>query len=668
MTRTDEPSLGRLIALALLVGVLGAAAAIAVRGALMRGIEWLYGASDVVSGLAGQPLWIRLVAPALGGLAAGTLVSLLLRRGSQGVADVMEAVALGRGRPRLRIAAAQAAGTVAAGLGGGSLGREGPLIQLGAGVGQAIATWGTGSRRAHRALVAAGTAAGFAAAYNTPIAAALFVLEVVVGTVALDIIVPVLVATAVGAVLTRAVVGGVPIYGARAFTLVSPAELVAFGVLGTATAFAAVGFMKLLGLGENAFQRLGLPRPLRAGLGGIVVGVILIWLPDVAGNGFEPVRGILDGKFAITTLLVLVIAKAIATTASVTSGSPGGVFTPTMLIGATLGAACGGLVARIAPFGVHVVPGGYALVGMAAAIAATTHAPLMATVMAFELSSDYEIVLPLLLATAISTLLARRLQRDSIYTAELRRRGIPWEGTAAERLAKTTRAGDVMEHDAPTIPASAPIRDALTRMAEVRGRLLYVVDDGPLRAISLTIAKQLWAACMRGEHPEALTAGDVAEPIATVAPDDSLLEIGEKLWRVDWGELPVVDPADPERPVGIVSRRGLLGALDRELLQRDVLTTRIDSLDCADYVELPDGHRIRDVAAPSWLVGDGFDVGSLRARLGVIAVAVRREGRSGAPRWLDAADTHTVRVADRLLVIATDDELARFRAGPDPRS
>jgi len=668
--RSDEPSLGRLLGLAFIVGTLGAGAAIIVRGALMRGIDFLYHARDVGSGLAAQPIWIRILAPAIGGFAAGSLVSLLLRKGSQGVADVMEAVALGRGRPRLRIAAAQAAGTVAAGLGGGSLGREGPLIQLGASVGQAVATRGTSSRRAHRALVAAGTAAGFAAAYNTPIAAVLFVLEIVIGTVALDIILPVVVATAVGALLTRAIVGGVPIYGARTFTLVSPGEFVFFGVLGVVTAIVLVGFMKLLGLGERGFHRLGLPRPLRAGLGGLIVGLMLIWLPDVAGNGFEPVRGILDGKFAIATLVLLVVAKAFATTASVTSGSPGGVFTPTMLIGATLGAICGELVAQIAPFGANVVPGGYALVGMAAATAATTHAPLMATVLAFELSGDYDMVLPLLLATGISTLLARRLQRDSIYTAELRRRGIPSEGTVAERLAKTTPARDLMEPDPPTISASAGVEEVLAEIAAIGGRFLYVVGEGSLRAISLTNVKQLWAASLRGEAIPAQTAGDIAEPIMTIGLDESLLEIAEKLWRVDWGELPVVDPSAPQRPLGTISRRRLLGALDRELLQRDVLTTRIFSLgdraDSADYIELPDGHRIRDIAAPTWLIDQALDVGALRNRLGIIVVAVQREAERNAPRrWIDAGETRALRRRDRLLVISTDDELARFQVGPD---
>jgi CIC family chloride channel protein len=335
-----------------------------------------------------------------------------------------------------------------------------------------------------------------------------------------------------------------------------------------------------------------------------------------------------------------------------------------MLIGAALGAAVGAVVAGMAPSGVDVAPGGYALVGMAAAVAATTHAPLMATVLGFELSGDYAIVLPLLLATAVATLLARRLERDSIYTAELRRRGITWEGSVAERLARSVRARDLMEPATAVVAAGEALDAALSRLATDRGRLLYVVGDGPLRVISLTRAKGLWAACMRGEGlPVGATAGSVATPITVVSPDDSLLEVGEKLWDVDWGELPVVDPAHPERPLGTISRRAVLGALDRELLQRDVLTTRVAASDSGgasvDYMELPDGHGAAVIAVPGWLVGAVPDLAGLRADMGVILVAVRRDtGDDALPRWLDPDAGVRLESGDCLLVIATQAELA----------
>jgi chloride channel protein, CIC family len=275
-------------------------------------------------------------------------------------------------------------------------------------------------------------------------------------------------------------------------------------------------------------------------------------------------------------------------------------------------------------------------------------------------------VLPLLLATAIATLLSRKLQRDSIYTAELRRRGLPWEGTLAERLARAARARDLMEPDPPTVEASEPLADALTRMADSRGRLLYVVGDGSVRAISLTAAKSYWAACMRGEPLPAITAGDAAGPVKPVRPDDTLLEIGEKLWHVDWGELPVVDPAAPARPIGTVTRRQLLGAFDRELLQRDVLTTRVFAPgDGVDYLELPDGHRVVIVPPPASLLARPFDVGALRAELGVIVIGIRREVGDVAPRWLDPDAVRELRRGDHLMVIATEVELAKLAGRTD---
>jgi CIC family chloride channel protein len=659
----EAPQLGRLIAAAVVVGALGAGTAIAVRLVLTEGLAWLYGTDDVVSGLAQLPAWQRILAPAIGGVVAGLVVAALIRK-SQGVADVMEAVALGRGRPRFRIAAAQAAGTVAAQLGGGSLGREGPLIQLGAGVGHNVASWISESGAERRALIAAGTAAGFAAAYNTPIAAVLFVLEVVVGVATLDVMIPVAVATAIGTALTRAIVGGGPIYGARAFALVDNRELFAYLALAVVAAAAAVGFMQLLALGERGFAKLARwPRAVRAGLGGLLVGLVAWKLPAVAGNGYEPLRAILDGV-ALDALLLLALAKAAATTVSVASGSPGGVFTPTMLVGACAGAAVGDLVARIAPFGDRVLPGGYALVGMAAAVAATTHAPLMATALVFELSGDYAIVLPLLFTTAIATLLARVVSPDSIYTAELRRRGIPWEGTVAERLAHAARARDLMEPDPIAVSADTPIDVALAKLADGRGRLVYVVGSGPVRAISLTTAKGMWAAAMRGEPLPAKSAGDLATAITMVRPEDSLLEIGEKLWHVDWGELPVVDPATPDRVLGTVTRRGLLGAFDRELIQRDVLTTRVASDDGNDYLELPDGHRVAVVATPAWLVGRIPDLATLGRDFGIKLIAVRRDaGGDAPPRWHDADAGLALAATDRLMVIGTSAELERLAAG-----
>lgn len=415
------------------VSVLASAFAIVFRWSLALVHAYVFGASDVVEVMRSAPVWVRLALPAVGGLLAGVCALVVARRGpSQNVGDVMEAIVIGRTRLAFRATVWKSLGSWFAIVSGGSLGREGPLIQFGGAAGDAIGHRAGFATRRVRILIAAGTAAGFAAAYNTPFAAVLFVLEVVTGVAMLEALVPTLVATVIATGTTRAVIGGGPLYGVRAFVVASPYELFAFALLGVACALAAVAFMWLLERGEALFHRTALTMPLRPALGGLAAGGVIALIPEVAGNGYEPLARILDGSYALGFVACLLAAKCIATTASVASGSPGGIFTPSMLVGGCVGALFGAAMHALFGAGVGAV-GGYALVGMAATTAATTHAPLMAAVMAFELSSDYAIVLPLMLATAVSASLARAIRRDSVYTAELTRRGVGWSMTLEGR-------------------------------------------------------------------------------------------------------------------------------------------------------------------------------------------------------------------------------------------
>ena len=415
-----------------LVALSAAAFAIVFRLALGLLLGLAGQAENVVVMLSRAPRWARVVLPALGGLVAGVFLWLLRERKDHGVGSVMETVVLGRGQLSLRSSLLKSLASFSAIASGGSLGREGPLIQLGAVAGQVWSgVLGLGSRQ-RRVLIAAGTAAGFAAAYNTPFAAALFVLEVVVGVVALDAVLPTVGATVVGTLVTRAVVGPGPIYGARAFSTRAPTELFAFVGLGLVAALGAQLFMRLLTSSERWFALSNLKMPWRPALGGLLCGCLLLFMPQVAGNGYEPLNQLLDGRYTYGFVAALLLAKCVATSASVSSGSPGGVFTPTLLLGGGIGYLYFGLLSQELGFNLGQA-GGYALVGMAAATAATTHAPLMAAVMAFELSGDYAIALPLLLATTIATVTSRWMRADSIYGAELRRAGAGWELTLEGR-------------------------------------------------------------------------------------------------------------------------------------------------------------------------------------------------------------------------------------------
>lgn len=410
-----------------LVAVIATGFAIAFRWTLGLTWELAAEANNVVSAMEHAPWLLRIVLPAGGGLLAGLLVSLAARRttGGTGVGGVIEAVAIGRIHLSFVAALLRAAGSWFAIACGGSLGREGPLIQFGGTTGDDVGEWLSLGTAERRVLIAAGTAAGFAAAYNTPLAAVVFVLEVVAGVIVMETVVPTLVATVIATALSRALVGEGPIYGQRAFVLADLRELIAYAVLGIVCAIVSFGFTRLVQYAARAFKQI--PSPWRQAAGGLGAGCVVAILPSVAGNGHEPLGAILDHRLSLALVAWLLLAKMIATASSVAAGNPGGVFTPSMLIG-----GCTGYLfnAGLAALGLGVSPaGGYVLVGMAAAVAATTHAPLMAAVLAFEVSGDYAVVLPLVLATAIATGLARRLDLDSVYTAELRDRGVTWQLT-----------------------------------------------------------------------------------------------------------------------------------------------------------------------------------------------------------------------------------------------
>jgi chloride channel protein, CIC family len=408
------------------VALIAAGCAIAFRASLAAASRAL-GGDGLVAMVEAAPAWRRAALPAAAGLVVGliALAAARVRQGA-GVGFVIEAIVLGRVRVPLTRTVLQGASAWLAIASGASLGREGPLLQFGAAAGEA-------ARRAlgldddtARVALAAGVAAGFAAAYNAPLAAILFVVEIVTGVMVLEVIAPMVIAVVIATLATRAAIGEAPLYGVRALASTGPAELVAFAGLGAVAAPLGVGFLRLLAMIERAWRAV--PVPWRPAAGGAACGALVAGWPLVAGNGLEPLAALLDGKLALAAIAGLIVVKPLATALAVGSGNPGGVFTPTLLIGGAAGALYG--AALHAGLGDAVAaPATYALVGAAAALAATTHAPLTAAVLACELSADYALLLPLLVACAIAAALARRLHVDSVYTAELSRRGVRWRLT-----------------------------------------------------------------------------------------------------------------------------------------------------------------------------------------------------------------------------------------------
>ncbi|WP_295389244.1 ClcB-like voltage-gated chloride channel protein [uncultured Thiodictyon sp.] len=402
-----EPPL--LLPLAALAGILGALVTVVFREGI-HGMEWLIGghSGGLIEMSIGLPWWGRLLLPAAGGLIAGLILQEIGQR-LRGLrtTDYMEAIALGDGRIGVRQSLVKAASSLCTVASGGSIGREGAMVQLAAMVASTLGRLSHFNQDSMRLLVAAGAAAGLASAYNAPIAATIFVAEIVLGSIAIDHIGPLIIAAVIANVTVHDLLGYAPVYAIPDFQIVSDWELGLYLLLGLAAGHMAPVFLNLLERSHQGFARLPVPLAARLGLGGLIVGAISVYEPQVWGNGYGVVNSVLLAPWGWQALLTVLVLKMLATAATHGSGAVGGAFTPTLFVGALLGALFGTLVQMLLPDGT-APPNAYAVVGMGAMLAGTTHAPLMSILMVFEMTMDYQIVLPLMLAVTVAHYSARR--------------------------------------------------------------------------------------------------------------------------------------------------------------------------------------------------------------------------------------------------------------------
>ena len=654
--------------LAALAGVLGALGAVVFRSLTVWFTRLLTEATDIVSAAEALPPALRVFLPAVGGLVGGFLIVRIIREkgGTHGISQMIEAVSLGRRPVRVRQAIGRVASSIAVISTGGSEGREGPIIQIGAALASSLSRRLKLSPERVRILTACGMAAGVAGAYNTPIAATLFVLEVVVGSFAMRLFGPAVVSAATSTVVVRLLLGDEPVYHVAPFHLESIVEFLPFAVIGLLSGPSSALFARSLRRSKKLFERFSMPRSLTMAIGGAIVGTIGILLPEVWGNGFEATNRILRGNPTLLFLVLLFAGKIVATCATIGSGGVGGVFTPTLLVGATLGGAIAKLCQLAVP-GLEAPIGGYALLGMGGLLAGLTRAPLLAIIMIFELTQNTEVLLPMMVVSVIAALSARIFEKDSIYIASLRSAGIVWEATPEATSLSTLKVSDIMRTDVKLIPRSTPLREIIKTFLSTRSLYLYVGDEeGRLAGVvDLHDIKDMFPERDLGD---VVIAEDLVTEIPCVTPGESLTSVNEKLWFRDLGHLPVVDSPETNRFLGIVTRRDLLGAIDREVLQRSRLVARVrtfselDGEGEMDYFELPEKHRMIELEAPAGLAGRTVAESGIRTRFGVSVLAVKRRSREGLERRFVPGADDRFEPGDVLIVLGTEEAIERLRS------
>lgn len=536
---------------AAVIGALGGLTSPVFRAAI-HGVKLFFtgSPSSLAETAAGLDPWQRILVPTAGGLLAGLILHFGVRfaRGKKS-ADYMEAVTLGDGVIRSRPTLVRVASSIFSIGSGGSIGREGPQVQLAALIASAVGRWTKMPRPRLRLMVACGAAAGIASAYNAPIGGALFVAEVVLGSIAMTTFGPIVLASVMATVVARIFLGGEPLFQVPPFRLVTYWELAPYLALGLIAGGFAPWFLRLLGHSSAFFASWPVPIFVRMAAGGLVVGLLSLHVPDVWGNGDSAVTAILSTNLVWTALLTLLAFKLLATAATVGSGAVGGVFTPTLLVGGIMGGLFGIPVHEAFPLST-AEPNAYALVGMGAMLAATTLAPLMAILILFEMTLDYDIVLPLMLACVTAYTAARAFGGKSIYAAAL---SLP--APAAAPL-DTLLVRDLMRADPPRIDENARFQTIVETFVTHRHHNLYVVGrDGRFRGvIPLHEIKPFLTDPELGKL--AIAQDVLREEFPTVSPDSTLRETLARFEGHSGERLPVVD--ENRMLVGSISKSDLL--------------------------------------------------------------------------------------------------------------
>jgi CIC family chloride channel protein len=509
----------------------------------------------IVGSIQQLPWWGCLLVPAGGGVLAGIVLTFGQRlTRSQSSTDYMEAIVIGSGRLPVRASLVKSGAALFSIGSGGSIGREGPMVQLAAVFASAIGRWRKFSPPQQRLLVACGASAGIASAYNAPIAGSFFVAEIILGTIAMESLGPLVVSAVVATLTIRVITAAHVLYKVPAFQLSSPLEMVPYVALGLISGVLAPLFLASLKRAEQFFVALKLPLIVRMGLGGLVVGAIAINVPEVCGNGYSVIVEILNGRLFWSAVLGVFACKWLATMSSFGSGAPGGVFTPSLFMGAGAGLLFGTLAHHVWPAAADN-PQAFALVGMGAFLSAATHAPVMAVIMLFEMTLSYDIILPLMLCSVLAYFTSKGLAGTSLYSEVLKRKA----AALPDPTLGEVRVADMMRPNPPVVAPNARFAEIARTFLNVRMNNLYVVDEMSrfLGVVSLHDIKPYLA---EPDLADLVIARDILrDDFPRVAPDQPLPDALAGFLGIQAERLPVVEQDGTLR--GSLAKSDLLLAL-----------------------------------------------------------------------------------------------------------
>ena len=560
--------------LALTIGALAGLGAVFFRKLIDLFEAFFWGAShkDLVEKVCAVNPFFRILIPFLVGLAIGPIVTFWAPevRGP-GVPEVMEALALKGAKIRHRVTIIKSFVTAALLAAGASVGREGPIVQIGSSIGSSIAQFFKLDSESRRLAVACGAAAGIAATFQAPMAGTLFAVEILLFDLEVVFLSNIVVAAVIGTVISKQFFGEGKLFDIPFFYLGSPAELLLYFLLGIFAGLVAIVLMGAIFSLPRLWEKMKIPLWLTPAIGGIAIGILGIILPHVMGVGYSSINLALTGNVTLEFALLLFVGKLLATGMCIGSGMSGGIFAPSLFLGAMLGAVVG-LVANMIWPEAGITPAHFALVGMGAMVSGTTLAPVTAVLTIFELTYTYQIILPLMVACIGSLLVVRLLHGYSAYETKLLQKGVNIVRGREINVLRDMRIADYMDHDLQVLRADTKLPEIIDAMEKSPFPHFVVLDEKNELVGVLTlrdIRKYL-------AHPDKfdpnLTAQDIMQhDVITISLEDSMERAFSLFAKHQFSFLPVVEKKGSKKVVGHLKRSTVLTAYEEEIMKGRML-------------------------------------------------------------------------------------------------
>lgn len=624
-----------MIIVAIIIGVFAGFGAIGIRLLIKTISDFSFsGGNTLLENIIQAPWYIKIIVPVVGGVLVGPLIYFLAPEAKgHGVPEVMQAVLTKAGRIRPRVALVKAlASAITIGT-GGSVGREGPIIQIGASLGSTVGQFFNISGNRMKTLVGCGAAAGIAAAFNAPIAGALFAVEIILMDFAFAQFSPIVISSVMATVISHNFEGNLATFQVPPYQLVNPVELLFYAALGILSGIVSYLFIKVLYAFEDFFDsKVKLPQYVQPAMGGLVIGIIALQFPQIMGVGYDSINNALHGNTIWYLALVLLFVKIISTSFTLGSGGSGGIFAPSLFIGAMLGCFFGSFVHSSFPT-ISATPGAYALVAMGGLVAGTTRAPITAIIIVFELTNDYNIILPLMITCILSTIISSKFSRESIYTLKLLMRKINLKEGAEIDLMKSIFVRDVYSKKFESISEDSSFKQVVDQVTSKQDPYFAVLDSDSFLTGIISIHDIKGFLFEREDLQNVIIAGDIALKNFQVATlNDNCKDVLDRMSQSSFLALPVVDAEKSNKMLGIVWQKDILDAYQKEIERRDVTATMVDKIQQSidsQGVHFMEGYSISEVPVPEVFIGKSIKDLNIRAKFGVDILLIRQKTKKG---------------------------------------